>query len=90
MTADGASASARRSSASSRIRRRSSPALRERGARYVPAIAAAPLRGVAPAPGPSSLDGRPLVGAVPGLERAFIAAGNGPWGISTGPGDGTA
>ena len=34
---------------------------------------------------PVALDGRPLVGAVPGIDRAFVAAGNGPWGISTGP-----
>jgi glycine/D-amino acid oxidase-like deaminating enzyme len=33
-----------------------------------------------------SIDGRQLIGAVPGLERAFVAAGHGPWGISTGPG----
>jgi glycine/D-amino acid oxidase-like deaminating enzyme len=32
-----------------------------------------------------SRDGRPLVGAVPWLDRAFVAAGHGPWGISTGP-----
>ena len=37
-----------------------------------------------------ALDGRPLVGAVPGIDRAFVAAGNGPWGISTGTGDGAA
>jgi glycine/D-amino acid oxidase-like deaminating enzyme len=61
-------------------------ALRERGARYVPAIADADVRGVRACARPVSLDGRPLVGPVPGLGRAFIAAGNGPWGISTGPG----
>jgi glycine/D-amino acid oxidase-like deaminating enzyme len=32
-----------------------------------------------------ALDGRPLVGAVPGFDGLFIAAGHGPWGISTGP-----
>jgi D-amino-acid dehydrogenase len=32
-----------------------------------------------------SRDGRPLVGAVPGIDRAYVASGNGPWGISTGP-----
>ena len=31
-------------------------------------------------------DGRPLIGQLPGIEGAFLAAGHGPWGISTGPG----
>ena len=34
---------------------------------------------------PQSFDGRPLVGFVPGIERLVVAAGNGAWGISTGP-----
>ena len=34
---------------------------------------------------PLSADGRPLVGRVPGSEGLWIAAGHGPWGISTGP-----
>jgi glycine/D-amino acid oxidase-like deaminating enzyme len=34
---------------------------------------------------PLALDGRPLVGPVPGVEGLFVAAGHGPWGISTGP-----
>jgi glycine/D-amino acid oxidase-like deaminating enzyme len=59
--------------------------LRERGSRYVPAIAAAPLVSLRACARPVALDGRPLVGAVPGIDRAFVAAGNGPWGISTGP-----
>ena len=36
---------------------------------------------------PQSLDGRPLVGRVPGIDGLWVAAGHGPWGISTGPGD---
>ena len=63
-------------------------ALRERGARFVPEIAGAPIRGLRACARPLALDGRPLVGAVPGIDRAFIAAGNGPWGISTGPATG--
>jgi glycine/D-amino acid oxidase-like deaminating enzyme len=59
--------------------------LREHGARFVPEIARVPVRGLRSCARPVSLDGRPLVGAVPGLSRAFVAAGNGPWGISTGP-----
>ena len=34
---------------------------------------------------PQSMDGRPLIGVVPGIERLVVAAGNGAWGISTGP-----
>ena len=60
-------------------------AIRARGSRFVPALSDAPLVGVRSCARPVSLDGRPLVGAVPWLERLFVAAGNGPWGISTGP-----
>jgi D-hydroxyproline dehydrogenase subunit beta len=59
--------------------------LRARGARYVPGLAAASLVSVRSCARPVSRDGRPLVGAVPWLDRAFVAAGHGPWGISTGP-----
>ena len=59
--------------------------IRARGSRYVPGLASAPLVAVRSCARPVSLDGRPLVGAVPWLDRAFVAAGNGPWGISTGP-----
>lgn len=61
------------------------PLLRKRGALYVPALAGAPFLGARSCARPVSLDGRPLVGRVPGMERAFVAAGHGPWGISTGP-----
>lgn len=59
--------------------------LRAGGARYVPAIDRVPTRGLRACARPLALDGRPLVGAVPGVDRLFIAAGHGPWGISTGP-----
>jgi glycine/D-amino acid oxidase-like deaminating enzyme len=59
--------------------------LRDRGARFVPGIAGSPTRGLRACARPLALDGRPLVGAVPGIERLFVAAGHGPWGISTGP-----
>jgi glycine/D-amino acid oxidase-like deaminating enzyme len=64
------------------------PVLVERGARFVPAIA-----GARPGPPrvcarPQSADGRPLVGRVPGIDGLWIAAGHGPWGISTGPASG--
>jgi glycine/D-amino acid oxidase-like deaminating enzyme len=54
--------------------------------RFVPAIGDAPIRGVRCCPRPQADDGRPLVGAVPWLRGAFVCAGHGPWGISTGPG----
>jgi glycine/D-amino acid oxidase-like deaminating enzyme len=54
-------------------------------ARFVPAVADAPIRGTRSCPRPQSHDGRPLVGAVPGRPGLFVCAGHGPWGISTGP-----
>ena len=60
--------------------------LRSRGARYVPAIAAAPVVGTRTCARPVSPDGRPLIGRIPGVRNAYVAAGHGPWGISTGPG----
>ena len=55
-----------------------------RATTFVPAILDAPIREVRACGRPVSLDGRPLVGAVPWLENVFVAAGHGPWGISTG------
>jgi glycine/D-amino acid oxidase-like deaminating enzyme len=63
-------------------------ALVERGARFVPAIAGARLGGVRACARPQALDGRPLVGPVSGVAGLWIAAGHGPWGISTGPASG--
>ena len=62
------------------------PALRRVGARYVPSVATAPLVGLRHCARPVSLDGRPLIGRVAGFRGLFVAAGHGPWGISTGPG----
>ena len=61
------------------------PILR-RAARFVPAIADAPIRGTRACARPQSRDGRPLVGPVAGRPGLFVCAGHGPWGISTGPG----
>lgn len=61
------------------------PRLVERGARFVHAIASARIVGVRACARPVSSDGHPLVGAVPGIDGLWIAAGHGPWGISTGP-----
>lgn len=58
----------------------------ERASRFVPSVADAPIRGVRACARPASHDGRPLLGSVPGMDGLFVAAGHGPWGISTGPG----
>jgi len=56
-----------------------------RAAGFVPAVADAPIRSVRACARPQSDDGRPLVGAVPGVRNLVVCAGHGPWGISTGP-----
>ncbi len=61
------------------------PRLVARGRRFVPAIAGAPIVAVRACARPLSVDERPLLGAVPGKPGVFVAAGHGPWGISTGP-----
>jgi glycine/D-amino acid oxidase-like deaminating enzyme len=58
----------------------------EHAARYVPAVADAPIRSTRACPRPQCVDGRPLIGSVPGRRGLYVCAGHGPWGISTGPG----
>jgi glycine/D-amino acid oxidase-like deaminating enzyme len=62
--------------------------LRGGGAAYVPAIADAPTLSLRTCARPLAFDGRPLVGHVPGIDRLFVAAGHGPWGLSTGAASG--
>ena len=57
-----------------------------RGTSFVPGLFDAPIRDLRVCARPLAVDGRPLVGRVPGVERLFVCAGHGPWGISTGPG----
>lgn len=64
------------------------PSLVARGSVFVPAIASAALGAYRVCARPVSLDGRPLVGRVPGFDGLWVAAGHGPWGISTGPASG--
>jgi D-amino-acid dehydrogenase len=59
-----------------------------RASRVLPTLLDAPIRGVRCCPRPLSADGRPLIGRVPGVRGLVIAAGHGPWGISTGPASG--
>lgn len=61
------------------------PRLVERGARFVPALAGAPLASARCCARPVSADGRPLLGPAPGRADVLVAAGHGPWGISLGP-----
>jgi len=56
-----------------------------RAATFVPGVADAPIRGTRSCARPQSVDGRPLIGAVPGRRGLYLCAGHGSWGISTGP-----
>jgi glycine/D-amino acid oxidase-like deaminating enzyme len=58
--------------------------LRRGGDRFVPGLRRADVVGLRICARPQSLDGRPLLGEVRGQEGLWVAAGNGPWGISTG------
>jgi glycine/D-amino acid oxidase-like deaminating enzyme len=64
------------------------PGLLARGVGYVPSLASARVGSHRVCARPLSVDGRPLVGRVPGIHGLWIAAGHGPWGISTGPASG--
>jgi glycine/D-amino acid oxidase-like deaminating enzyme len=64
------------------------PSLVERGRRFVPEVGTATLGAARVCARPLSLDGRPLLGRAPGVDGLWIAAGHGPWGISTGPASG--
>ena len=61
------------------------PVLRRAGERFVPGLRRAKVVGARACARPQSVDGRPLVGEFPGQEGLWVAAGHGPWGISTGP-----
>ena len=61
------------------------PLLLERGRRFMPSLVEAAIRGRRLCARPQSIDGRPLIGPLPGRDGLFVCAGHGPWGISTGP-----
>ncbi|MEA2418147.1 MAG: D-hydroxyproline dehydrogenase subunit beta [Thermoleophilaceae bacterium] len=63
-------------------------ALKRSGTAFVPALERAKVEGARACARPQSLDGRPLLGPVAGTEGLWVAAGHGPWGISTGPATG--
>jgi glycine/D-amino acid oxidase-like deaminating enzyme len=62
------------------------PRIVERGSRFVPEVGRARVASVRVCARPLSRDGRPLIGRVRWADGLFVAAGHGPWGISTGPG----
>jgi glycine/D-amino acid oxidase-like deaminating enzyme len=64
------------------------PSIVGRGTTFVPGIASARIGAHRVCARPQSVDGRPLVGRVPGIDGLWVAAGHGPWGISTGPASG--
>ena len=59
-----------------------------RGTTFIPGVAEARIGAHRVCARPLSVDGRPLVGRVPGTDGLWVAAGHGPWGISTGPASG--
>jgi glycine/D-amino acid oxidase-like deaminating enzyme len=61
------------------------PLLLQRGAAFLPAIEEAEIIGRRICARPQSMDGRPFIGPVAGVEGLHVCAGHGPWGISTGP-----
>jgi D-hydroxyproline dehydrogenase subunit beta len=56
------------------------------GRRFVPALAGARIENVRACARPLSVDGRPLLGPVPGIEGLYVNTGHGAWGVSLGPG----
>lgn len=64
------------------------PSIVARGTTFVPGVASARFGAYRVCARPLSVDGRPLVGRVPGIDGLWVAAGHGPWGISTGPASG--
>ena len=61
------------------------PQLVAHGARFVPALGGAAIVRSRVCARPQSVDGRPFIGPVGGMDRVYVTAGHGPWGISTGP-----
>jgi len=59
--------------------------LLRRAAEFLPAIEQAEVLERRVCARPQSVDGRPFIGPVTGVEGLFVCAGHGPWGISTGP-----
>ncbi len=61
------------------------PRIVERARTFMPSLDQRRLGALRACARPLSLDGRPLIGRIPGIDGLWIAAGHGPWGISSGP-----
>jgi D-amino-acid dehydrogenase len=61
------------------------PILLAHARRFLPGLRPEQVVGTRSCARPQSLDARPLIGRIPGVDGLVIAAGNGAWGISTGP-----
>ena len=62
--------------------------LLQRGAQFVPSIAAARVQSTLVCARPKSFDNRPILGRVPGQERLWLASGHGGRGMSLGAASG--
>ncbi len=81
----GACRSARRSCSSARTPSCGRAGSAGRATASSPASRHAEVVGLRTCARPQSVDGRPLLGEVRDQEGLWVAAGHGPWGISTGP-----
>ena len=61
------------------------PLLLRRAAEFLPLVERAEILERRICARPQSVDGRPFIGPVAGVEGLYVCAGHGPWGISTGP-----
>jgi glycine/D-amino acid oxidase-like deaminating enzyme len=61
------------------------PVLLENATRFLPGLRGLKPRGLRACARPSSADGLPLLGPMPGIEGLAIASGHGAWGITLGP-----
>jgi glycine/D-amino acid oxidase-like deaminating enzyme len=61
------------------------PLLLRRAAEFLPLVEGAEVLERRTCARPQSVDGRPFIGEVAGIDGLFVCAGHGPWGISTGP-----
>ena len=64
--------------------------LRAMTASVVPELGAAEVLAAQACFRPVTMDGMPLIGAVPGVEGAYVATGHSVWGMLNGPGTGEA
>jgi D-hydroxyproline dehydrogenase subunit beta len=62
--------------------------LKRSGVAFVPGLERAKVERARACARPVSFDGRPLIGPVTGVDGLWVAAGHGPWGMSTGPATG--